>query len=260
MLTLDNTIGSRVWRHTQGSSKRPALDLGWGSSLPERSRPWSWTLKKVLREADGPVESDSTKSLLRVERWSPWSASRNRASVPARSPKVTSGDKRLARLISCTHHTCEYKLHCHVGNTAQNCRSGLFQDFDVARYLESTSGEILCIFESHTFVQRSWMCNQQTSLAHSSTEAEVISLDAVLRMDGIPAWSLLHPTNKRNPKEEYKDLCCVTPSNNHTHNRTKTPIQHDNNELCNVDYVTSNAKSSQFWCDALHFWRQRSSD
>ena len=25
---------SRVWRHTQGSSKRPALDLGWGSGQP----------------------------------------------------------------------------------------------------------------------------------------------------------------------------------------------------------------------------------
>ena len=30
--TLDKTVGSRVWRHTQGSSKRPALDLGWRSS------------------------------------------------------------------------------------------------------------------------------------------------------------------------------------------------------------------------------------
>ena len=31
-LTLDKTVGSRVWRHTQGSSGRPASDLGWGSS------------------------------------------------------------------------------------------------------------------------------------------------------------------------------------------------------------------------------------
>ena len=31
-LTLDKTIGSRVWWHTQGSSGRPASDLGWGSS------------------------------------------------------------------------------------------------------------------------------------------------------------------------------------------------------------------------------------
>ena len=27
-------------------------------------------------------------------------------------------DKRLNRLISYVHHTCEYKQYCHVGNTA----------------------------------------------------------------------------------------------------------------------------------------------
>ena len=37
-----------------------------------------------------------------------------------------------------------------------------------------------------------------------------------------------------------------TPSNKHTHNQTKTPIQHDSLELSNVDCVSSNAKSSQF--------------
>ena len=30
--SLDKTVGSRVWWHTRGSSKRPALDQGWGSS------------------------------------------------------------------------------------------------------------------------------------------------------------------------------------------------------------------------------------
>ena len=41
-------------------------------------------------------------------------------------------DQRLARLISDTHCTREYKQYCHVGNTAQQCRSGLFQDSDFA--------------------------------------------------------------------------------------------------------------------------------
>ena len=36
------------------------------------------------------------------------------------------------------------------------------------------------------------------------------------------------------------------PSNKHTQNQTKVPIQHDTLELCNVDYVSSSAKSSQF--------------
>ena len=41
-------------------------------------------------------------------------------------------DERLARLISHTHHTNDYRQHCHVGNTAQHCRLGLCQDSDFA--------------------------------------------------------------------------------------------------------------------------------
>ena len=33
-------------------------------------------------------------------------------------------DKRLSRLISYIHHTCENKQYCRVGNTAQHCRLG----------------------------------------------------------------------------------------------------------------------------------------
>ena len=58
--------------------------------------------------------------------------------------------KRLNRLISYNHHTCEYKQYCHVGNTAKQCGLGLFQDSDFARDLEdskSTSGGTLCILE-----------------------------------------------------------------------------------------------------------------
>ena len=51
----------------------------------------------------------------------------------------------------------------------------------------STSGGIRCIFGSQTFVPISWMCKKHTSVSHGSTEAEAISLDAGLRMDGIPA-------------------------------------------------------------------------
>ena len=42
-----------------------------------------------------------------------------------------------------------------MGNTAKQCRLGLFQDSDFAGDLEdskSTSGGTLCIFGSHTFV------------------------------------------------------------------------------------------------------------
>ena len=49
-------------------------------------------------------------------------------------------------------------------------------------------------FGSHTFVPISWMCKKQTSVSHSSTESEIISLDTGLRLDGLPAlelWDLI---------------------------------------------------------------------
>ena len=97
-------------------------------------------------------------------------------------------DKRLNRLISYIHHTSEFKQYCHVGNIAQQCRLGLFLDSNFAGYLEdskSTSGGILCIFGSDTLVPTRWTCKKQTSFSHSSTESEIISFDARLRMD---AW------------------------------------------------------------------------
>ena len=84
-----------------------------------------------------------------------------------------------------------------MGNTAKQCRLGLFQDSDLAGDLEdskSTSGGTLCVFGSHTFVPMSWMCKKQTAVSHSSTESEIISLDTGLRLDGLLAlelWDLI---------------------------------------------------------------------
>ena len=76
-----------------------------------------------------------------------------------------------------------------VVNNSKQCRMELCQDSDFARDIEdskSTSGGTLCIFGSHTFVPTRWKGKKQTLVSHNSTEAEVISLDASLRMDGIP--------------------------------------------------------------------------
>ena len=88
------------------------------------------------------------------------------------------------------------RIWVHVGNSAELCRPGLFQDSDFAGELEdskkSTSGGILRIFGSQTFVPISWMCKKQTAVSHSS-ESEVISFHAGLCMDGIPGldfWDL----------------------------------------------------------------------
>ena len=55
---------------------------------------------------------------------------------------------------------------------------------------KSMSGGMLCILGSHTFVKLSWICKEQTVVSHSSTEAEIISLDAGLRLERIPALNL----------------------------------------------------------------------
>ena len=75
-----------------------------------------------------------------------------------------------------------------MGNSAKQLRLGLFQDSDFAGDLEdskSTSRGTLCIFGSHKFVPI-WVCEKQTSVSHNSTESEIISSDAGLRLDCIP--------------------------------------------------------------------------
>ena len=153
-------------------------------------------------------------------------------------------DKLLSRLISYINYSSEYKQYCHVGNTAKQCRLGPFQDSDFARDLEdskSTSGGTLCIFGCHTFVPISWTCKKQTSFSHSSTESEIISLDAGLRMDGIPAldlWDLIVTVlhgNTNQSKQAQGDLS-TSPT------RKKIPGKMD--DLNNVDFVSSNANSS----------------
>ena len=150
-------------------------------------------------------------------------------------------DTRLARLISYIHYTSEFKQCCHVGkHSRNNAGLGLFQDSDFTGDLEdsqSTSGGLLCMFVSHTFVPTS-LCKKQTSVSHSSTEAEMISLDAGLRMVGIPAldlWDLViavfhsSPNQSNDTKDQVRGTSSRdTTSNKHTQNQTKVPIDHDN--------------------------------
>ena len=161
-------------------------------------------------------------------------------------------EKRLCRLISCIHHTCEYKQCCHVGNTAKQCRLGLFQDSDFAGDLEdskSTSGGTLCIFGSHTFVPISSMCKKQTSVSHSSTESEIISLDAGLRLDGKPAldlWDLIIAVLQIRVNPARGDLCTNQREVRSTpHTIQKRKQSHGMiNDLNNIDFLPSNVQFS----------------
>ena len=131
----------------------------------------------------------------------------------------------------------------------KQCRLGLFQDSDFAGDLEdskSTSGGTLCVFGSHTFVPISWMCKKQTSVSHSSTESEIISLDAGLRLDDIPAldlWDLivavLGNTNQNHLLKNKREVCSP-PHTIHKRKQSQRVI----NVLDNVDRVRSNVRFS----------------
>ena len=106
-------------------------------------------------------------------------------------------NKTTQQLYKVSTPCIDDQQYCHVGNTAKQCRLGLFQDSDFAGDLEdskSTSGGTLCFFGSHTFVPISLMSKKQTAVSHSSTESEIISLDTGLRLHGLLAlelWDLI---------------------------------------------------------------------
>ena len=161
-------------------------------------------------------------------------------------------DKRLARLMS-------FEQCCHVGNTAQQCGLGIFSRFWFYRWLrrlEINIGRNLLHLGGHTFVPISWMCKKQTSVSQNSTEAEIISLDAGLRMDGIPALDLwnwfieVFHCNQNQPgktkdSSAQGNLWHRVMSSTRKKNRTKAPTRHDSSELFHIDGVPSNFKISQ---------------
>ena len=128
-----------------------------------------------------------------------------------------------------------------MGNTAEQCRLGLFQDSDFAGDLEdskSTSGGTLCVLGSHTFVPISWMCEKQTSVFHSSTKSEIISLDMGLRLDGLPALEL------------WDLIVSVFGNISHVSDRTGQPVSGKNKSynkidvMQDIDSVPSNVQSA----------------
>ena len=108
-------------------------------------------------------------------------------------------DRRLLRLIQYMHQTVEHSQICFVGDAPGDCWLTLFSDASFAgdlRDSKSTSGGFLCLTGPNTYVPITWICKKQGAVSHSTAEAEVISLDAGMRLEGIPAltlWSLKMP-------------------------------------------------------------------
>ena len=92
------------------------------------------------------------------------------------------------------------------------------------------------------------MCKKQTSVSHSSTKSEIISLDAGLRLDGIPAldlWELIVAVlgNTNQSHKEHGDVLKNKRSPIHTiYKRKKSHGMID--DLDNVDFIPSSVNSS----------------
>ena len=116
-------------------------------------------------------------------------------------------------------------------NTTQHCRLSCFKTQTLQATLrtqKSTSGGVLCMF-GRTIVPVSWMCKKQTSGSHTSTESEIISLDAGLRMDGFPAldpWDIVIEDNIQPGHTRTGKVGQIQP--NHTSSRKLEGAQLDN--------------------------------
>ena len=95
------------------------------------------------------------------------------------------------------------------------------------------------------------MCKKQTAVSHSSKESEIISLDAGLRLDGLPALDLCdlivsvlgNTTRNRTEREDpllNKRKACSPPHTIHKRKQSQRVI----NDLDNVDFIPSNVQSS----------------
>ena len=101
------------------------------------------------------------------------------------------------------------------------------------------------------FVPTSWMCKKLTSFSHTSTESEIISLDAGLRLNGVPAldlWDLIVAVlhgNTYQSNQARRDLCTnqtevrAVPRKLQTRKKSHGMID----DLDNVDFIPSNVNS-----------------
>ena len=102
-------------------------------------------------------------------------------------------DKRLARLMSYIHHTGNYRQDCQVGNKTSECKLGRDKMPTLLETWQSQN-QRLAVYSAYSEVKH--LCQfrgdakKQTAVSRSSTEAGITSLDAGLRMKGIPALGL----------------------------------------------------------------------
>ena len=122
--------------------------------------------------------------------------------------------------------------------------SDFIGDFEDSK---STSGGIFCIRGSRSF---GLMCKRQMAVSHSLRECEVISMDHVLRMDGISSWYLrdldvdiMHSSPNTGGTEKPDAMCSQCEMSPKTRTKLNPPLL---KEIClrEIDHVDPNRKLS----------------
>ena len=151
-------------------------------------------------------------------------------------------DKRLIRLISYIHHTNNIVMWVILQNNADWDCFKILTLREILKIQNPLLEEYCAFFGSHTFVPISWMCKKQTSVSHSSTESEIISLDAGLRLDGLPAlelWDLIVSVLEN--VSRVSDRSGKPESDDHKHHKSHNKID----VMKDIDAVLSNVQSAR---------------
>ena len=161
----------------------------------------------------------------------------------------------VSPMMSLAHFSCSHStpLTLTSSSSIPSSRTTSQVTLPINRPCDDPQNEEYGPVANTTSSTRSWMCKKQTSVSRSSTEAELISLDAGLRIDGIPAlglWDLVievfhsspNQINKSKGQESQGNLS----RNTTLHMKNQNPTKHVNVDLNNVDHVSSSVRSSRF--------------
>ena len=116
---------------------------------------------------------------------------------------------------------------------------------------------LCCLDTAHSFIlhnsERQLFTGEHVQVSLPTTEAELTSPDAGLRMDGISALNLwdvvievFHSSPNQINKSKGQELQGNLSRNTTLHMKNQNPTKHVNLDLNNVDHVSSNVRSSRF--------------
>ena len=162
------------------------------------------------------------------------------------------------------HHTNDHRQYCHVGDTAERCRLGLFQDLDFAGDLDDSklaSGESYVFSEiEHVFPSVGCARSKRQCLTilqnqkwfHRNHFICCWFARGSLFWSGNWCWSIALFFKSTSTGSLLRDK----DRRKNTNTKPKKHPNRDDLESVNVDHCTANAKPSHFGALLYTFWEQ----